>query len=139
MPFVGEDKAFVMRIISITGATLFPLALGLLLPIFMYVIVLEKEEKLLEMMKMNGMRMRDYWFMTFLFSLTLTIITYSLFFMFGYFVLRLSFFTETSFSLLVSPHNHILFVLWFVLLLDETKLLCILTLQVVTLFGWGLS
>lgn len=102
MPFVGEDKAFVMRIISITGATLFPLALGLLLPIFMYVIVLEKEEKLLAMMKMNGMRMRDYWLMTFLFSLTLTIITYALFFMFGYFVLRLSFFTETSFSLLVS-------------------------------------
>lgn len=57
MPLVGEDKAFIMRIISITGASLYPIALSLLLPIFMYVIVLEKEEKLLEMMKMNGMRM----------------------------------------------------------------------------------
>lgn len=101
MPLVGEDKAFIMRIISITGATLFPMALGLLLPIFMYVIVLEKEEKLLEMMKMNGMRMKDYWLMTFLFSLTLTIVTNLIFFLFGYFVLGLSFFTETSPSLLV--------------------------------------
>ena len=134
MPFVGEDKAFVMRIISITGATLFPLALGLLLPIFMYVIVLEKEEKLLEMMKMNGMRMRDYWFMTFLFSLTLTIITYALFFMFGYFVLRLSFFTETSFSLLVSQISR--YCLWVCSFVRSKKFVFS---QVVTLFGWGLS
>lgn len=102
MPLVGEDKAFIMRIISITGASLYPLALSLLLPIFMYVIVLEKEEKLLEMMKMNGMRMKDYWLMTFLFSLTLTIVTYTLFYLFGYFILGLSFFTETSLSLLVN-------------------------------------
>ncbi|KAL4456247.1 hypothetical protein ABPG74_014208 [Tetrahymena malaccensis] len=100
MPLVGEDKAFIMRIISITGASLYPLALSLLLPIFMYVIVLEKEEKLLEMMKMNGMRMKDYWLMTFLFSLTLTVLTYTLFYLFGYFILGLSFFTETSLSLL---------------------------------------
>jgi hypothetical protein len=93
MPLVGEDKAFIMRIISITGASLYPLALSLLLPIFMYIIVLEKEEKLLEMMKMNGMQMRDYWLMTFLFSLLITIITYTLFYLFGYYILELSFFT----------------------------------------------
>lgn len=102
MPFVGEDKAVVLRIISITGASLYPLALSLLLPIFMYVIVLEKEEKLLEMMKMNGMRMKDYWLMTFIFSLTLTTVTYILFYLFGYFILGLSFFTETSLILIVN-------------------------------------
>ena len=57
MPIMGGDKGFLLRIISVTGASLYPLALSLLLPIFMYVIVLEKEEKLLGMMKMNGMRM----------------------------------------------------------------------------------
>ena len=93
MPLVGADKAFIMRLISITGASLYPLALSLLLPIFMYVIVLEKEEKLLEMMKMNGMRMKDYWIMTFLFSLLITTITYTVFYLFGYYILELSFFT----------------------------------------------
>ena len=45
---------YIYELLSVTGATLYPLALSLLLPIFMYTIVLEKEEKILEMMKMNG-------------------------------------------------------------------------------------
>jgi len=60
MPMVGEDMGYILRMVSITGASLYPLSLSLLLPIFMYIIVLEKEEKLLEMMKMNGMKMKDY-------------------------------------------------------------------------------
>lgn len=67
MPLVGEDSGYIMRTISVIGASLYPLALSLLLPIFMYTIVLEKEEKLLEMMKMNGMRMQVYWAVTYLF------------------------------------------------------------------------
>ena len=93
MPIMGGDKGFLLRIISVTGASLYPLALSLLLPIFMYVIVLEKEEKLLGMMKMNGMRMREYWLMTFIFSV---VITFLLFFLFGFFVLELDFFTDSS-------------------------------------------
>lgn len=50
MPMVNEDRSFIIKIISVTGASLYPLALSLMLPIFMYVIVLEKEEKLIEMM-----------------------------------------------------------------------------------------
>jgi len=80
MPIVGDDKTFIIRLISMTGATLYPLALSLLLPIFMYVIVLEKEEKLLEMMKMNGMRMKNYWIVNFLFSFIITIITFLFFY-----------------------------------------------------------
>ena len=57
MPFVGEDKGYILRLISVMGATLYPIALSLLLPIFMNIMVLEKENKLLEMMKMNGMKM----------------------------------------------------------------------------------
>jgi len=96
MPIMGEDRGFLLRIISVTGASLYPLALSLLLPIFMYVIVLEKEEKLLEMMKMNGMRMREYWLMTFIFSVVITFFTFLLFFLFGFFVLELDFFTNSS-------------------------------------------
>lgn len=100
MPLVGEDSGFIMRIISVTGASLYPLALSLLLPIFMYTIVLEKEEKLLEMMKMNGMRMKDYWIITYLFCVLITFFTYTFFYLFGYFVLRLDFFVDTGFSVL---------------------------------------
>lgn len=102
MPLVGEDTGFIMRIISVTGASLYPLALSLLLPIFMYTIVLEKEEKLLEMMKMNGMRMKDYWLITFLFYSVITFLTFSIFYLFGYFILSLDFFTDTGPSVLIT-------------------------------------
>lgn len=61
MPITIEQDAFVKNVLSITGASLFPLALSLLLPIFMHSIVSEKEEKLLEIMRMNGMKMTPYW------------------------------------------------------------------------------
>jgi hypothetical protein len=67
----------------------------------MYIIVLEKEEKLLEMMKINGMRMRDYWFMQFIFYFFITFVTFLAFFMFGYIVLEIEFFTVTNKFLLV--------------------------------------
>lgn len=38
------------KMINISGASLFPLCLSLLLPIFMYLIVHEKEEKIIIMM-----------------------------------------------------------------------------------------
>lgn len=75
MPMVGEDMGYILRMVSITGASLYPLSLSLLLPIFMYIIVLEKEEKLLEMMKMNGMKMKDYWFMTYVFCIIISVLT----------------------------------------------------------------
>ena len=101
MPLVGEDWGLVLRVISVTGATLYPLALSLLLPIFMYTIVLEKEEKILEMMKMNGMRMREYWLITFLFNFFISVITFGVFFLFGRYLLKLDFFTDTSIVVLV--------------------------------------
>lgn len=101
MPLVGEDTGFIMRIISVTGASLYPLALSLLLPIFMYTIVLEKEEKLLEMMKMNGMKMKDYWLITFLFYFMISFLTFMLFYLFGFLILDLDFFTDTTPSILM--------------------------------------
>jgi hypothetical protein len=46
MPIMIDEKLELMRLLNILGATLFPLSLSLLLPVFMYAIVLEKEEKL---------------------------------------------------------------------------------------------
>lgn len=61
MPLKGQDKSFLLKLINVIGAMLYPLSLSLLLPVFLYAIVLEKEERLLQMMKMNGMKMKDYW------------------------------------------------------------------------------
>lgn len=62
--------------------------------------VLEKEERLIEMMKMNGMRIINYWIVNYLFFFFMYFITATVFMLFGYFILGLSFFTETNFGLL---------------------------------------
>jgi hypothetical protein len=43
MPFSSNDGENVQRIINIAGSTFYPLAISLLMPLFMYTIVLEKE------------------------------------------------------------------------------------------------
>lgn len=47
MPLIGEDRNLVQKAINLMGALLFPLSLSLLLPVFLYAIVLDKEERLL--------------------------------------------------------------------------------------------
>ena len=43
MPIIGDDISLILKAINVTGATLYPFALSLLLPVFLYAIVLEKE------------------------------------------------------------------------------------------------
>lgn len=43
MPLFNDDIAMILKAITVTGATLFPFALALLLPVFLYAMVLEKE------------------------------------------------------------------------------------------------
>ena len=71
------------------GASLYPIALSLLLPVFMYAIVLEKEEKLQDFMKMNGMKISNYWIVNFLFNLMIYVFTVGIFLCFGAIVLKL--------------------------------------------------
>jgi hypothetical protein len=51
--------------------------------VFLYSIVLEKEERLVQMMKMNGLKIRYYWLTFFVFNLTLSVVTNLLFFILG--------------------------------------------------------
>jgi hypothetical protein len=46
---------------------MYPLALSLNLPIFLYILVLEKENKLVNMMKMNGLKIYNYWIVNIIF------------------------------------------------------------------------
>jgi len=110
MPESTTSQAIMAKIISIAGGSLYPIALSLLLPVFMHTIVLEKEERLREIMKMNGLKMKNYWIVNYLFSFGLYITTTLIFLFFGMFVLVTDFFTETNFFVLI-----------------------------ITLFGWGFS
>jgi len=57
------------KLINALGIVIFPLGLCLSMPAFLYTIVLEKENRLLENMKINGLQMVNYWFVGFLFNL----------------------------------------------------------------------
>ena len=87
MPLSPSFDEQIMRVINLLGAALFPLSLCLLMPVFIYNIVLEKEQKLIEIMKMNGMRMYNYWIVTFGFNFFFYSVTIMIFFIFGRFVL----------------------------------------------------
>ena len=107
MPMTDNNENFLIKVINVTGASLYPLALGLLLPVFMYSIVLEKEERILEMMKMNGLRLNIYWTVNFIFDFTLYTITVVVFMLFGYIFLDLPFFEQTNIWIFV-----IIFIGW---------------------------
>jgi hypothetical protein len=67
MPLTTESgNSLLDSIINLAGGSLYPLSLSLLLPVFMYSLVLEKEDKLIEMMKMNGLKIVNYWTVIFL-------------------------------------------------------------------------
>lgn len=42
MPFNGEDKSLLMRIINIIGSGLYPIALSVLMPVILYSLVSER-------------------------------------------------------------------------------------------------
>ena len=101
MPIQLQAKAELDRLLNIMGASLYPIALSLLLPVFMYSVVLEKEEKLQDFMKMNGMMITNYWIVSFGFNFLIYAITVTVFMVFGVVVVKLQFFYQTSVSVLL--------------------------------------
>lgn len=92
---------FVDNIINTISALIFPIALSLLFPVMLYGLVLEKEERLVQMMKMNGMKISNYWLVYFIFNFILCTITNIVFFLLGAFVLKTQFFLNTTPILLI--------------------------------------
>ena len=93
---------FIESIIYITGALLFPIALGsfisagLGLPLFMYTSVLEKQTRVKSIMKMHGLKEYHYWLVSILNNFLLYCAIYFTFYFSGYFVFEMKIFTETS-------------------------------------------
>jgi len=96
MPFKPKIRAEAEKAINCLGDVVYPVLTALSLPIFMYNIVLEKENKLIQNMKINGMNMSNYWFVTAIFNFAMYAIFVSCYYGFGKFVSGLSFFTESN-------------------------------------------
>jgi len=66
MPIVNARDDFFNSIARLPTLALFPITLGIILPFFMASLVKDKESHSIAMMKMNGLKIRYYWFVTFI-------------------------------------------------------------------------
>lgn len=88
-------------LINTVATIIFPLSLSLLLPVFLYLTVLEKEERLIQMMRMNGMGMTNYWAINFLYNFVISLLTNIVFYVYGYIFLDNAFFRNVSLSVII--------------------------------------
>src|SRR3989338_2794100 len=93
LPYVSVIPSFDVG--SSAATFLFPFAVSFLLPVYMNDIVLEKEERLRNMMVMAGLKMRLYWAVAYLYNLLLFMIIFMLL-VFVCLAFQLRFMTETS-------------------------------------------
>ncbi|KAI8909841.1 hypothetical protein EDD86DRAFT_190603 [Gorgonomyces haynaldii] len=99
MPQLGSN-AISIPFGSIIGSILYPFGVSFLLPIFAIILVQEKEQRILMMMKMNGMKSWSYYishYLTF-FTLTDNGVLILLFFIWGHNQISLAFFLATFFN-----------------------------------------
>lgn len=97
--FMPEDESgisFIDTIINLVAILIFPISLSLLFPVFLYTVVLEKEEKLIQMMKMNGMKISSYWFVYFIFNFAFSLLTNVVFVLLGTLLTGMRFFLESD-------------------------------------------
>jgi hypothetical protein len=96
MPFKPSADVELERLINIIGLAIFPCCLCLSLPVFIYTLVLEKETKLVETMKINSLKMHNYWIVNFFFCIVLYLITATIYYLAGAYIFKLNFFVLTN-------------------------------------------
>lgn len=98
MPY--EQESDLLIILESLGVFLFPIAMSMQMPVYLFLIVMEKEDKLREMMKSSGMSMNTYWFSNYLYFILLYTCVFIFFYLGGLFI-QMRFFTQTDPVLLV--------------------------------------
>ena len=98
MPVVEQPN--LLAIVEIFGSFLYPMALTLQLPVYVFVVVLEKESRLRELQKTMGMSMSTYWLSSVTFNMIIYACVASFFYIVGLWV-ELRFFKQTGSGLLV--------------------------------------
>ncbi|KAJ3278392.1 hypothetical protein HK104_002381, partial [Borealophlyctis nickersoniae] len=110
-PQVGDSKV-TFPFIGLLGRILFPFGVSFLLPVFVVVLVREKEERVVVMIRMNGVKSTTYYLSHYLTFLMLYFLSTLIFFLVGSLITvgegeKITFFTRTDPAVLV-----IMFVLW---------------------------
>jgi hypothetical protein len=100
-PFSIKEQMLVTLQSTFKSAVTYPLCLCLSLPVFLYMIVLEKEQKIIEDMKCNGLQMRNYWAVNFGFNFCYYMLTVAVFIFLGRFVFGMHLLIDTSIYILV--------------------------------------
>ena len=83
------------------GVLTYPICLALCMPIFLHHFVMEKENKLVDNMKTNGLKMYNYWIINGIYNFTSYIFTAILFFVFGRYIFGIDFFCDTHISFFI--------------------------------------
>ncbi|KAJ5070827.1 atp-binding cassette transporter subfamily a abca [Anaeramoeba ignava] len=99
----GEDQ---LDIVAYMLGTFFSILLHFLLPIFMMSIVYEKQNNILNIMKMMGLRLRAYWVSIYVFNYLLYLLMLVVFYIFG-FAFGFRFFRKNAFL-----SHFLLFIIW---------------------------
>lgn len=76
-----------------------PLCLTICLPVFMQAVVQEKEKKLTEIMKINGLQMNNYWIVNYWFNFVYYMIMAFLWYAAGAYIFQMKVFVHTSATL----------------------------------------
>ncbi|OMJ24873.1 ABC transporter A family member 9, partial [Smittium culicis] len=90
---------FSLRFGSILGTSLYPFGISFMISVFVLILVKEKENRILIMMQMNGLKIRYYYLAHFIHFFILTLWS-SFFFILAGKIFKLELFTKTSLNLL---------------------------------------
>lgn len=104
-PFELDLKWMLTKMQSEECVLVVPMCLCLGLPVFMYQLVLEKEKRLLQTMKINGLLLNNYWIVNLVFDFIYYVCTYVVFLFFAKFVFDQHVFNATSTPLLIIVFN----------------------------------
>lgn len=96
------EKVVMSAVLNIIGFAIYPVSLGLGLPVFMHSLVLEKECRLKSIMKMHGLKEINYWVMNWLMNISIYSVSASVYYFFASRVFQLEAFSDSGSDILVS-------------------------------------
>ena len=90
------NEKFIDSLLYIISSAMFPIAMGMALPVFMHVAVLEKHSRVKSIMQMHGLKEIHYWTVNVVTSYSLYLSIYASFYLAGRYIFGLSIFVSTS-------------------------------------------
>jgi hypothetical protein len=100
MPFKAQVDKETRKAVNAFGLNVYPVLLALGMPVFLNSMVLEREQRLMQNMKINGLQMKYYWLVSAICNFAFYIVQAAVYFFYGKHVAQLSFFIESSAALL---------------------------------------